>query len=447
MKIVIHGAGAVGFQIAEQLISENKDVVIIEKNPEVAKNVANHLDCIVINDEGTNPKVLKNAGIKRADFFISVTGSDEINMISCAIVSNEFNVPYKIATVRNLDYSMVKDFENKFLGIDYFVNPDLEAAKEIVENIEHGVTSDIMFFDQSDIQMRNIVIDDKSQFNGKSLQQIKGSVKEDFLIGCIIRQNNVIIPSGSTIIKEHDNIYFVGIEKNLENIMIESGKSAVKIKNVIIVGGGRVGRYVTKYLIKQRRNLKIIDSDHENCKLLANEFPKATIINSDISDRNIFEEEQLHAYDLIVTCTKNQELNILAAIYAKTFGIKRAIALVTRSNYLTIASNLDIDSTVSPKRSSVDSILKFIKRGNIKSIHSILTGKAEVIEFSMNNGNSISGKAIKEIKMPDNSLILAVTRNKTSLIPDGNFIVQAGDAIVVISSNESINDIESLFNN
>ncbi len=446
MKIVILGGGAVGFQTAAQLITENKDVVVIEKNPEIAKNVTSHLDCMVVVDEGNYPKALKKAGIENAEFFISVTDSDEVNMISCAIVSSEFDVNCKIARVRNLDYNAIKNLKQDFLGIDYFVNPDMEAAKEIAENIEHGATSNIMFFDQSDVQMRNIVIDNKSFFYNKPLQEIKINLKENFLIACIVRQNDVIIPSGKTILKENDNIYFVATEKALENLFIKSGRTALKIKDVIIVGGGRVGKFTAKYLIKHGRNLKVIDSDYENCKLLADEFPEALIVNSDISDRNIFEEEQLHASDLIITSTKNQELNILAAIYAKTFGIKRAIALVTRSNYLTIASNLGIDSIINPKRSSVDTILKYIRRGNIKSIHSILAGKAEVIEFSVAGNKAISGKAIREIKMPDDSLILAVTRDHKSIIPDGNFKINDGDNMVVITSKECITEVQNLIN-
>lgn len=198
--------------------------------------------------------------------------------------------------------------------------------------------------------------------------------------------------------------------------------------------------------MSQQRNIKIIDSDYENCKSLAEEFPKAIIINSDISDRDIFEEEQLYSYDLIVTTTNNQELNILAAIYAKTFGIKRSIALVTRKNYLTIASNLGIDSIVSPKRSTVDTILKFTRKGNIKSIHSILTGKAEVIEFSLDKGSSAAGKQVKELKLPGNTLVLAVTRESSSYIPNGSFEIRENDSIVTITTKESVSAVEEIFN-
>ncbi|MBU1053113.1 MAG: Trk system potassium transporter TrkA [Proteobacteria bacterium] len=446
MKIVIVGAGGVGSQLAAQLIADNKDVVIIEKNPDVAKHASTHLDCIVITGEGNNPKILRKAGIEKADFFLSVTDSDEVNMISCALVASEFKVPNKIARVRNLDYSSIRNFEKVFLGIDFFVNPELEAAREIVASVMYGASSDLMLFSNANVQMRNVVISSTSFFKDKSLRQIKESLKKDFLISCIVRQDKVIIPSGNTIIRENDNIYLVATRNILEDVLSEFGRSSLIIKNIVIVGGGRIGRYTARYLMEQHRNIKIIDSDYENCKILADEFPKATIIHSDISDRDIFEEEQLYSYDLIVTTTNKQELNILAAIYAKTFGIKRSIAIVTRRNYLSIASSLGIDSIVSPKRSTVDAVLKFIRKGNIKSIYSILTGKAEVIEFSVNKNSPITGKTIENIRLPDNTLILAVTRGFESYIPGGKFLIQEGDDIITITTKESVSELEEIFN-
>ncbi|MBU4035990.1 MAG: NAD-binding protein, partial [Proteobacteria bacterium] len=219
MKIVIVGAGAVGSQIAAQLIAENKDVVIIEHNPDVAKHASNHLDCIVITGEGNNPRVLRKAGIEKADFFLSVTDSDEVNMISCALVASEFKVPNKLARVRNLDYSSIKNFEKVFLGIDYFVNPEVEAAREIVESVMYGATSNLRLFSNANVQMRNVVINSASFFKDKSLREIKVSLKRDFLISCIVRQDNIIIPSGNTIIKENDNIYLVATQDVLEKVL------------------------------------------------------------------------------------------------------------------------------------------------------------------------------------------------------------------------------------
>jgi len=447
MKIVIVGSGEVGFHIAEQLIAENKDVVIIEKNADNVKHISNHLDCIVLHGEGNNIEILKEAEIHKADFFISVTDSDEVNMIACALVSSEFPNIYKIARVRNLDYSKAKIFEKPFLGIDYIVNPEVEAAKLIANTVKYGALSDVILFEKTDVQMRNIVVHEDSIFLNKSLKDITKKLKGDFLIGCISRKDKIIIPSGNTIIRENDNLYFFATKNNLDILFSKIGRLKKEIKNIIIIGGGKIGKYIAHYLINQKRKITIIDQNYENCKLLAEKFPKALVIHGDISDENIFEDEQLYKYDLIITTTHNQELNIVAAIYAKTLGLKRSIALVTKRNYLAIASNLGIDVTVSPKSSSVDTILKVIRKGKIKSIHSIFDGKAEVIELFFDNSSIGIDPTIREVNLPENSLIVSVTRGNESYIPHGDFILQNGDSIIIISSTESISKIENIFIN
>ncbi|MCD8567318.1 MAG: NAD-binding protein [Geovibrio sp.] len=195
MKIFIAGAGEVGFHIAEQLILENRDVVVIERDKERAKHASNHLDCMVINDDATNIEVLKEAGLARASAFISATDSDEVNMISCFVVASEFNVPLKIARVKSLKYTGTRIFSGGY-GVDYIVNPEIEAAKAIINNIQHGATSDIFSFDDSEIQLRDIYMDDEHFLIGKKLKEIKGSLREEFIVAGIIREDEIIIPSG-----------------------------------------------------------------------------------------------------------------------------------------------------------------------------------------------------------------------------------------------------------
>ncbi|HOO72703.1 MAG TPA: Trk system potassium transporter TrkA [Spirochaetota bacterium] len=445
MHVVILGAGVVGFQIASELISEGKDVVLIEKDTERANYVSNHLDCMVINDEGTSIKTLKRAGIDRANFFISVTNSDEMNMITCAIVANEFTVPFKIARVRNLDYSKGKIFEKPFLGIDFIVNSEVETARLIANTVALGANSDVMLFQKKDIQMRNIIVEKSSFFCNRTLKEIRKTLTESFLVSGILRGDSFIIPSGDTVIRENDNIYLLATKDNLTKIFIKVGRKSDKIDNIIIVGGGKIGSLVCRYLIRTGRKITIIDSGYENCKRLSAEFPDALVINADVSDEDIFREEQLDRHDLIITATDNQELNILTSVYAKSLGIKRSVALVTKSNYLPIASKLEIDATISPKNSTVDAILKYIRRGDIKSVHTLFNGKAEVIEFSVDQKSPISEKKIQELPMPDNSLILSVIRHDEDIIPTGNFSIQPGDTVITIARKDSISKLEELF--
>ena len=447
MNIVILGAGVVGYQIASQLITEGHNVVIIEKNAERARYVDNHLDCIVLNDEGNSIATLQKAGIEKAECFLSVVDSDEVNMIACGIVESEFNVPVKIARVRNIDYSRAKIFEKSFLGIDFVVNPEIETARQIANSVALGAMSDVMLFENSDVEIRNYQVNSKSFFKNRTLVDIRKTINPDgkFLIAGIVRGNDFIIPSGNTVIMEDDIAYIIASRKTLTKLFIEAGKKRVNIDKILIVGGGRIGSLATRYLIRTGVKITVIDQNYETCKTLAEKYPDALIINADISDETIFEEENLGAHDLIITTTENQELNILNAAYGKNMGIEKAIAVVNHPNYMIISNKLGIDVTVSPRNSTVDTIIKYIRRGEIKSIHTLFGDRAEVIEFSISDKSEIIGIPIKDIKMPPDSLILTVVRNKINEIPDGNFIVLKGDIVITIAKRESIQALEKVF--
>ena len=440
MNIVILGAGVVGSQIASQLTGEGHNVVIIEKDPDRAKHVDSHIDCMVINDEGNNSATLKRAGIENADFFLSVVDSDEVNMIACGIVESEFKVPVKIARVRNLDYSKARIFEKSFLGIDYIVNPEVETARLIANTVALGATSDVMLFENTDMQIRTYTVDSRSFFKDKQLKNIKSSmkIKEKFLIAGIVRNMEFIIPTGTTVIRENDSLYLFATERTLTKIFIETGKKRHKLDHIIVVGGGRIGTLVIKYLIRTGRKITAIDSDYETCKALSEKFSDALVLNADI-------EEHLHNYDLIITTTSSEELNILSAAYARSMGIKRAIAVVNKPNYIQISSKIGIDVTVSPRISTVNAIMKYIRRSDIKSVYTLFGGKAEVIEFSISENHGLIGQKLKDIALPEDSIILTVIRNGVNEIPDGNFAVHSGDTVITIARLGSVSALEEIF--
>ncbi len=447
MKIIIVGAGAVGYQIANHLIIENKDVVVIEQNPSKAKYINNNLDCFVVNGSGTCIDDLIEAGINDADFFIAVTESDEVNMISCGIVSSEFNVPNKIARIRNLQYIDLKIISENFLHIDYIVNPENEAALQIVKTIESGALSDLVSFQNIDVQIRNINMINYPTLAGKTMKQLKISIDEEFLIAAIRRKNELIIPTGDTIIHPEDTVYFVAQSDTFEKIFIKIGNKKENLRKIVIVGGGKIGTAVLERLVQTgKRQLALIESDYSICKKISEKYPEVLVLNSDIRDEKLFEIENISSYDLIVMITDKEELNILTAIYAKKLGTHRAISLVINNNYLHLSNQLGIDSAISPKISSVNSILKYIRKGNVKTVFSIFDGKAEISEFFVANQEELVNKPIKSIHMPPNSLIIGISRKGQNIIPDGNFILHPDDVILTITSKESINKIEKIFN-
>ncbi|MCK4296054.1 MAG: Trk system potassium transporter TrkA, partial [Candidatus Marinimicrobia bacterium] len=454
MKIVIVGAGEVGFELAKRLVIENKDVILIEKNPEKADYVSRQLDCKVVNGLGNNPDTLKRAGVNKADFFISVTGSDEVNIIACGLVDKEFNISYRIAGIRNIDYFTTKIMDKSFFGIDFIVNPEIEAAKKIIDTIESGAGSDIILFEQGDIQMRNVVVSPESFLKNMTVRDASRKIQMDFLIAGIEKSDRFVIPSGDTVIHEEDNLYLLATKEKLERVFHMIGRPPIVIKDVVLVGGSKIGIYIAKQLIRGRKrdarmnnrfldyffkrrkkitkikSLKIIEEDYEKCKELSSLFPEALVINSDISDESVFKEEGLSEYDLIVTTTKNDELNILVALYAKRVGIERAISMVNQKNYMNMAYKLGIDAVVSLRDSITNPILRFIRKGNIKSIHSISGGDVEVMELSLERKNQLTGRKIKDLNFPAHALIISVAREGRSIIPHGDLVIKDGDHVI-----------------
>ena len=467
MKIVIVGAGEARTELAKRLIIEKKNVILIEQNPEKAKLISRQLDCKIIIGSGNNFETLKQTNLNNTDYFIAATESDEMNIISCGFVGEKFNVASKIARVKNIDYSTENMTNMTFLGIDFIVNPEIEAAKKILNFIENGASSNIVNFDD-DIQIRNLIVNKNSFLNGMKLRDVKNKLQIDFLIAGIKKGDKFLIPSGDTIIHEEDNLYFFATKQELEKIFTILGRPAIDIKNVLIVGGNKIGIYLAHQLIQDNKknsnlfnlifnrfftrdnkkynvkNVKIIDKNYDKCKELSELLPNATIINGDISDESLFTEEGLSNYDIIITATKNYELNILAALYAKRMQIPRALAIVAQKNYVDIAYLLGIDAVVNPKESIGSSILKFIRKGNIKSFQSIASGDVQVIEFSIEANSKLIGKKIKNINFPNQSLILSIVRNGKITIPNGEMIIEEKDNVVIVSKQKHIAKIEKM---
>ena len=456
MLAVILGAGNVGFNLAKQLIGESMDVALIEKDPKRAERASRLLDCIVINEVGTKLSTLIEAGIENASYFIGITDSDEINMIACAMVANNFNVPCKIARVRNADYTGTSGMQQQFLGIDYVVNADIEVARSITSAVERGAVSDIVFFKNTDLQMRSITVDADSVVNNKSLEQIRRLMREHFLVAGVIRQNEYIIPSGTFKILENDKLYLVAGETEFSRIFPHLGKDTVALNKITLVGGNRIGQYVTESLLadqKRRfpvlsrifrsmkspsRQVNIIERDYENCRILSEMFENAMVIHADISDENFSEEEYFADADLVIATTDNQELNIVNAVYAKTLGVERTIALVNRSHYVNIATSLGIDVVISPVSSMVNTILKYINESGTRTVHNITGGDIDVLEITVDHESKIAEKKINELKLPAGSLIVSLTRNGENIIPSGNITIREGDSMIVIAQKESL---------
>ncbi|TVQ22120.1 MAG: Trk system potassium transporter TrkA [Spirochaetaceae bacterium] len=464
MKVVIVGGGAVGFQLAQQLIRENRDVVIIERDPEQARMLGNRLDCMIVNGPGNNVDVLREAGTGNADCFIAVTTSDEVNMIACALVSSEFDVPRKIARVRNIEYSGSRLAEAGVLGIDHVVNPETETAKEIITSIEQGALSDVIAFEATDLQIQTLNVTAHTPVIGSRLRDLGQHINARFLIALIVRDGTYIIPSGDNRVQEGDQIYVVATARDTEAVFARFGKPRRALNKVVLVGGGgKIGNRIAEHFLgvrsgshsgydrlkaawrKRTVNLKIVERDYQKCKELANRYKAATTIHADIADESLFEEEQFGESDLVVAVTDNQELNMVTALYARSVGIPRTVCLVNNSGYADIAARLGIDVPVSLKKSMVDAILKIIRRGSVRNVRSLFDGQIELLELQISSDSSMIGRPLQDVSLPAGTLIVSVTSQGTAIIPDGRTVLNAGDGIVVMLRQEHSDRVVELF--
>jgi len=463
MYIVILGAGRVGYMLARQLIDEGKNVALIELDKVRAKNTTNNLDCLVLNASGTNLETLKKAGIQKADAFVSVTNSDEVNMIACGIVANDFSKPITIARVRNVDYVGTKLLDKGILGIDYIINPDIEASQAILRAVDHGAISDVMQFENSSLEMRDLPLSRESVFINRPLKVVRKDLNIDFLISVIIRDNVSIIPNGETILLENDRVYLLSTEEVFEEIYTLEKLREKEISKILVVGGGDVGLNIAEGLLQQeesvpnilgrlkhilrinkRKKLHIIDKNYERTKILAEKFPQALVTCQDITEEGVLEDEELLKNDLIISATGNNELNIITGSYAKSMGINKAISLVTKDSYRNLAHNLNLDVTISRNTTVVSSILKILRKGNIKNVYALSGGKLEVIEFSVSETSNLISKQLSEIKLPKNTLVILITRGEETIIPYGHLEVEENDNISIITERESIKKLEGL---
>lgn len=464
MRVIIVGAGMVGTQLAKHLINEKHDVSLIEKDEERARHASNRLDCLVINDEANNIQTLEEAGIAKADALICVTDSDELNIIICGLAEGKYPGVLKIARVRNPDYDNLSLGGEKALGIDYFVHPDRETARTVVQAVEHGALGDIISFGNSSFEMGTIEIAKTSPLCGESIKIFHTLIGSEILVALIERGKDVILPSGTTTLNEGDRVYIIGRQADIQKIFEISGKKIQHVNKIGIAGGGRIGTLIAETLQEQAqptskslfsflksffprkfKKMVLIEKDYELCKELSTRFPDMLILNEDISDESFIHEEGIANLDLIITATDNQELNIITALYMKSHGVKRAIVLVNNPSYGMIARRLGLDVVIPIKSVVVDSILAHLLGSGVTSLHRLGEGAIEILEILVAPDAPVCGQKLKNFRLSSEGLVMLITRQGNSFIPHGEHQFEANDRLVLIARKGVEAELEKLF--
>lgn len=447
MKVVILGAGRRGVRLARHLVEENKDVIIIDEDMDDVNNAMSRVDCLAVTGSGTNLDDLREAGIEDADAFIALTGSDETNLVSCGIAASEFKVPLTIASIRNLSYGGSNGTARSLMGISYIVNPSEEAAAHIYQDIERGIYSDMISFDTTSLILYNVYVERDSQYANRSVRKIRQEIGANFIIAALNRNGTAMVPSGDTLVMQGDTLSLVAKSDSVETILQTVGRRRQKPRKIAIVGAGEVTDFlIRKFTPAQQRNLILIEKNKETCEVMATKYPNVLVLNADVTSEGIVEEENLADRDLILCLTDSDELNIITASYAKHFGIKNSMALVTRNpNYIRMAGHMDIDSVISTQDVTVDSLKKYLHGRNIASMHSLFDGQIEAFEYEVPENGRIAGKALKDIDMRGKGIIAGVSKpDGTTTIPGGLYVIQPGDRLVLVIERKYTQAIQNI---
>jgi trk system potassium uptake protein TrkA len=465
MKIVIVGAGMVGAQLARHLIDEHDEVVIVERHEEVARHASNRLDCMVLHDEGNSLAVLEEAGISKADALICVTESDEVNMITCGLAASRYPELLKIARVRNDEYAKLSGLGDRLLGIDRFVHPDVEAARAVISAVEHGALGDVLAFGDGPYELGSVDVGTGSVFANVPVRDFRSLVGGECLVTLIERGEECLIPDGRTVLQVGDRLHALAKESELGRIFEMAGRRMKSLRKIGIVGGGRIGALILEGILggeserrpsfltrimrafkpKSFRRVVVIEQDYGLCKELSARFPDALVLNEDVSDEGFVAEEGIDDLDLIVTATENQELNMIAALYLKSRGVDRAVALVSSTGYAAIARRLGVDVVVPIKSVVVDSILSHLLGRGVRGVHRVGDGSVEILEMELCAAAPVIGQRLDQFRISAGGLVMLVTRGEESFIPHGDFVFAAGDKIVLTVKKGGEDEAERLF--
>lgn len=446
MKIVIIGAGEVGFHIAKHLARENKEVVIIDHNPEAIRRVSDHIDVQTIIGYGSSPEVLEQAGVREAEIMLAVTNSDETNLVACMVTNILSPSTKKLARIRGGEYDQYHEaFCKNAPNIDTVINPEMEVVKTIEHLMSVPSAVDVGEFAGGRVKFIGIRLDDTTPLVGARLMDLSKRITGHRpLIFCIIRDEQLIVPSGKDRLMAGDLIYFITENEHLEESLQHFDKHAEPIRRVLIIGGGRIALRLAIRLEEKSIYTKIIEKRADRCSIMAEKLNRSVVLCGDGSDQELLREENIQDADMVITLTDDEETNILASLLAKRLGARKTITKISKFSYFPLMHTIGIDQVVDPRLSAINTILQHIRRGKVLSSVSIRGEDAEIMEAVALETTDIVGKPLMDVAFPKGVLITTILRGDRVIIPTGQSVVEPNDRIIIFARREAIPKIEKI---
>ena len=445
MNIIIAGDGEVGLHLAQELSTENQNITIVDPHEDLLKMVESHTDLMAITGDSTSIEVLQNANVKKADLLISVLHDERTNIITAAL-GKQLGAKKTIARVNNLEYLHEENLERfRNMGIDALVCPEDIVAKEVVALLSQSAATEVFDFSGGKLFLFLIKLEENAPVLDKTLNDIVSMYPHlDFRAVAIHRNSQTIIPKGNDMFLNNDLSYVITKPGGIDDLLKLGGKQRYDIRNVMIVGGGRVGRTAAKKL-ENTLHVKLFEIDKKKSLHLANELERTLVINGDARDIQLMEDEDIRGMDAFIAVTDSSETNILSCLHARKFGVKRTIALVENIDYIDISQNIGIDTIINKKLSTASYIVRFTMDAEVTSIKCLSGINAEVMELVAYPHSAVTRKPIRNLPMPKGAIIGGIIRGDDSFIAVGDFQIEENDKVVVFSLPEAIHKVGKLF--
>lgn len=449
MNIVILGAGEVGYHIAMRLATEGNNVSVVDQDEERLQVIAEVMDVHTVCGKASHPGILEQAGTAHADMLIAVTTNDEVNMLACQVAHSLFKVPTKLARVREQDYVKHPQlFGRDDLPIDKMISPEGEAAKMVMGRLNVSSAQDAREFFNGAINLVEVTVRPKSKLAGLTLHELS-DVMGELRVYVVAHEHNDRwqVPRGDTVLLAGDSIYVAVEKKYLDTLMqtIDLAHQSPKGRNVMMIGGGRIGYLVARELELAGARVKIIEFNAERAEWLSEHLQHVVVIHGDALDRKLLEEESIDRMDDFLALTNDDESNILGSLIAKQYGVGHVVTLVNKAIYMQLMRQIGLDVTVSPRLSTVATILSHIRKGRIHGLASLADGQLEVLEAEALATSSILNIPLKDLQLPGDTVVGAILRADEIIIPNGSVTVQTGDHVLMVTTSESVPHVEKLF--
>lgn len=451
MRIIILGAGQVGGTLAEHLAGEDNDITVVDHDSRRLRELQDRLDLRTICGSASLPHILAQAGAEDADMLVAVTSSDEINMIACQVAQSLFNLPRKIARVREHDYLANREalFSRDAVPVDVLISPEALVTRSLRRLLQYPGALQVLDFAEGKAQLVAV----KARYGGALVGQQIASLRQhlpdvEIRVAAIFRRERAVIPRGDTVIEADDEVFFVAAREDIAQVMGELRRQDRPYKRVVIAGGGHIGASLAAS-VEERYRVKVIELDLERCELLSQQLKHSTILHGSASNRDLLIEENIEATDVFLALTNDDEANVMASMLAKKLGARTVITLINNPAYVDLVQGGLIDIALSPQQSTISALLSHVRRGDIVAVHSLRRGAAEALEAVAHgdrNSSQVVGRRIDQLDLPSGTTVGALVRADQVLIAHDHSVIKDGDHVILfVADKGAVKQVERLF--